>query len=537
MKLEGLLDAVEAADEVERRHDDYAVYRFPWLPVQLAFLMDPSRAKDCRTGNQGLGKTTAGLAEDIFYALGSHPFRWVPPPPCRIRIICATAVQSIEIQEKLWYLVPKSELVPGVEFRTGQGFRGRDPKRVAFKNGSLITFHTSYQSAIAQAGGTVDRIHFDEPPKNDRVFVEARNRMIKTGGTLILTFAPVNAPVDYLRELIAKGELSDHHSPMTQAAMTPVPDIETVSGLARSFALERGDPHPSSRDVDQAIEAWLAQRRGMVLQPITDKFGRPFTDEYIAELKRGVPAYQVPVVFDGEWEFYTVDRVFDQYDPLKHELGHDEFWREVIAAAQRCERAGTHLKLGLGGDHGDGDHKSVSWPLVAVEDHGPHPRLYVLDEYVSDGSTTTDMDALSILDLLARNGQRWAGLDSAVGDRPWLADDKGKSNLAIMRHLARELGLGSWRDLRPTIRQAKSGGFQARGSVDTGIRFLHEAMIRPRHLIVNRDRCPNLSTAFLRWDRRPKSEHVHILDGLRYATLPWQTPNAGSGIAVVRNPW
>jgi hypothetical protein len=489
-----IAEAFEALDELERRYDDYAVYRNAWLPVQDKFLRDEARSKALRTGNQGLGKTTVGLAEDIFFALGKHPYFEVPPPPCRIAIICGTAVQSIEIQEKLWHLLPKCELESGVEFRIGKGFRGRDPKQVPFKNGSLITFYTSYQDALAVAGGTKDRVHFDEPPKSDRMFTEAVQRMFRTGGTLILTFAPVNAEVGYLRELIEGGTISGHHAKMTQAEMTPVGRTE----------------------------------------PLVDKHGRPFTDAYIDELKKLVPAYQVPVVFDGEWEFYVVERVYDKYDADVHGLSHDAFWEHLLEAHNRCTAAGTELKLAVGLDHGDGTDKSEAACLLAVDDSGKYPRFFFMDDYVSDGATTVDMDAQAILAMLERNGQKWASLNYAIGDRPWKISDKGKRNSDMIRAIAAELGVAAASDLKPQFQQAKANNFPARGSVEAGIQFLHEAMVRPRHFYVNRDRAKHVHEGLLKWDKKPSSEHVHICDTLRYATLPWLVARPASTVISVR---
>ena len=51
-----------------------------WLPGQHAFLSHPSRVKLFRAGNQSLGKTTAGLSEVHFRALGAHPFQEVAEP-------------------------------------------------------------------------------------------------------------------------------------------------------------------------------------------------------------------------------------------------------------------------------------------------------------------------------------------------------------------------------------------------------------------------------------------------------------------------
>lgn len=490
--------ALELAGEIGDDCDDRSVYHQDWLPMQLAFLQDPSRRKMARAGNQLMGKTWVTLAEDIFRCLGEHPFLEVPPPPIKVRLICGTAGQSIEIQSKLWELLPKSEIDPSVGFVPGKGFRGREPKVVTFKNGSTITIFTTNQDPLAQAGGTIDVIHFDEPPKNDRYFTEAQNRMIRTGGVLLLSMTPVNAPVEYIRKQAEQGLISDHWRPLTPEQLIPVGQTE----------------------------------------PIRTKDGEPMDAEFLEHIRTLIPAYQVPVVIDGEWQFYVIDRVFDAYDETRHERSHEEFWIELLAAQKRCRSRGTNLKLTTGTDHGDGDHKSQSTVLTAVDDSGDYPRFYFTDEYVAELSTTPDIDARQILDMLGRNGQSWQKLDFAVGDRPWQGRYRVKTNSRLMKALAVELGLPSMDDLEPQIQQAKSGWLPARGSVDEGILQLHQAMVRPGHLLVNRDRCPNLSQGFKKWDRKPKSPHVHVIDGARYSTVHWLQPSHGGGrIAVVHRGW
>ena len=496
--MEGLDAALELATDVRDDCDDYAVYHQDWLPLQLEFLQDPSKRKMVRAGNQLIGKTWCALAEDIFRCLGRHPFLDVPPPPIKVRLVCGTAGQSIEIQDKLWALLPKAELADDVQFILGKGFRGREPKVVTFKNGSTITIFTTNQDPLAQAGGTIDIIHFDEPPKNDRYFTEAQNRMIRTGGVLLLSMTPVNAPVEYIRKQAEAGLIADHWRPMTPAELIPVGATE----------------------------------------PIRTKDGVAMDQAFLDHIRTLIPAYQVPVVIDGEWQFYVVSRVFDKYDETVHELSHDAFWEQLMAAARRCEAAGSKLKLSLGIDHGDGDHKSQSAVLTAVDDSGDHPRFYHVDEYVSDGSTTTDMDARGLLDMLGRNGQRWSSLDFCVGDRPWRGRYRVKTNTRLMRELARELGLPGADHLEPTIEQAKTGWLPAQGSVEEGIVQLHQAMVRPGHFRINADRCPVLAEGYKMWDRKPRSEHVHVIDGARYSTVHWLAPSAGGGrVAVVKRGW
>jgi hypothetical protein len=70
--LEVSTAAVERmADKVRRRPGTY----IRWLPRQHRFLLDPSRRKLIRAGNQHSGKTTVALYEVICRCLGRHRSR------------------------------------------------------------------------------------------------------------------------------------------------------------------------------------------------------------------------------------------------------------------------------------------------------------------------------------------------------------------------------------------------------------------------------------------------------------------------------
>jgi hypothetical protein len=86
---------------------------------------------------------------------------------------------------------------------------------VKFKNGSIIKIKTTNQGGLALAGATIDVALFDEPPSDMRTYVEVSRRLAHRGGVLLLAYTPVNAPVDYLRELVAQGQIVDHWAPMT----------------------------------------------------------------------------------------------------------------------------------------------------------------------------------------------------------------------------------------------------------------------------------------------------------------------------------
>lgn len=430
-----------------------------WLPGQHAFLSHPSRVKLFRAGNQSLGKTTAGLSEVHFRALGAHPFQDVADPPIEAWILCASWSQSLAIQAK-YYAIARSHLIASTRFDPVNGFHANRPT-AQYTNGSIVRFKTTQQSGLDLAGATIDVALFDEPPSSPRIFEEVRKRLIrgKGGGALLLCLTPINAPTDWLKELVEEGQIADIHRPLTAKELIPVGESE----------------------------------------PLRLPSGQPMDAAWIDALRSNTIPYQVPVVIDGEWECRTAGRVFTQWDPttmITDQPPHGGVW-----------------KVCLGIDHGSKIGKEVAH-LVYVDDSGDHERLYVADTYQGVENGTTSDDARGILAMLARNMLTYKQIDDAYGDRLYLRGTVDrKSNIDLMREIARLLSVPH-RSLSPTIRTVKRGKGRGRGSVDAGCRYLHQAMIRPGHFYVN-PRCKSLLEALDKWDYT--ETHKDPVDALRYA--------------------
>lgn len=414
-----------------------------------------------RAGNQTLGKTFAGLSNGIYHALGEHPFYPVPPPPTEGTIVTASWAQSLAIQAKLWALLPKDQLDPRTEYDPSKGFRGRYPV-VRFKNGSKIWIKTTNQGGLALAGSTLHWVHFDEPPKSPRVFAEMVKRVTRTAGYVWITYTPVNAPVDYLREMVENGAIEDHWSPLTPEQLIPV-------GGSRPVRLPDGT---------LCDAAW------------------------IEELRADTLPHEIPVVIDGEWDMRVIGSVFRGF----RAAGPDAHVSERLPAET------VNLQIGI--DHGSGANFSSAAVLIAVVADAENPRIFVIDEYTSDGETTIAQDAANILAMLRRWGKDWRDLHKAYGDRPWQRGSlQRKSNAqltsAIERHLSRRV-------LEPEIRTVKRGaGRGGSRSVHMGSAFLHRAMITPGCFTVH-PRCAQVIESLSRWDGRFDSPYKHILDALRY---------------------
>ena len=448
-----------------------------WLPMQEQFLKEVSRRRLLRLGNQWGGKTWVGLANGIMHCLGDHPFYDVPPPPIKGAIVCATWAQSIEIQEKLWNLLPKGELHPDTVYIDGHGFRGKNIV-VKFRNGSKIFIKTTNQGGLSLAGGTYDWVHFDEPPKNSRVYGEMVKRTMKgaAGGWVWLTFTPVNAPVEYIREMCEsnKHQMIDLHSRCTPEMLIPV-----------------GQTRPILINGMKADQDWIDAQEA-------DSFD-----------------YEVDVVVHGGWEFRSSGRMFSAY--------HDAAPPKGATVTSAPPFFGGKFDLCFGADHGSGENFSSCAVLVAtVKTPDGFDAVWVLDEYVSDGQTTEKQDARGIIQMLARWGWTWKNLDHAHGDRvhygaggKYGKQTGKKSNGQLQRSIAREMGIQAHEMGKP-IQTVKRGKGHAQHSVKHGERWLHRAMVR-EHFHVSK-RCTRV-LGMLNSYTGADDQWKHISDALRYSLV------------------
>lgn len=468
--MDAILEGLAAATELDRRRNERPHEHLQLLPLQHEFMCDPALLKQMRCGNKTQGKTFAGYLEGIAHSLGEHPFYEVPPPPTRGAIVFPTQGSYIKEGEELWKLLPKDEIDPSCQWVNGHGFGGRFP-HIPWKNGSITyMIWTGSGGALNLAGPGYDWVHFNEPPRSSRVFSEIKNRTIRGNpGRMWLTFTPVNAPIDYIREMCEHGTISDHHRALTPEAMVPV-------GSNRPIVLDNGT-------ICNAL--WVQQLRANTL------------------------AHERPVVIDGEWEFRIASNIFSVFrasGPLAH----------VTASLPTSD-----VGLRTGTDHGSGANFSQTSLFIAVEPpkrFGHYPKVWVLDEYVSSGETTEFEDAAAMVSMLGTWDKRWSDLEFAIGDRPWEGGKnrlKRKDNERLARAIEKELSI-SRGTLDPQIVTAKTGkGRGGSASVQMGCAFLHRLMLRPGHFNVH-PKCERLISAFGRW-AGGDDEWKHIIDPLRYA--------------------
>ena len=462
----GMFEAFEMAkraNELKSRADRNPLLYFRPTPPQKTFLSDPSKIKLLLGGNQ-TGKSACACACLLYRSLGIHPYLKTDPVPIESWLVTASWEQSRTLQAKLWDMIPKHELTPDVEFRRGKGFRGLAPV-VTFRNGSIIRIKTAAQG-LGLASATCALIVIDEPV-DGQTFNELLARTLRgskgsRAGVLAGTMTPIGADVTYMREMVAKGSMSCTRAPLTVEATTP----------------ENCLPLLSQNQIDTISNQYL---------PI-DRDAR----------------------INGSWDIGVIaGRIFENFD-------------ENMISSAPVPAGGDYL-FWIGIDHGTQPNSQVAILGACDVRLAGEPRIYVLDEYVSQTTAPPEAHGRAILEMLKRSGIdpaicRWTGDSTHHGTRN--RQVKKMSNLILMRSFEKITGSPE-RGLPWKINTA----VKYRHSVYYGASVLHSVMSR-RHFWVH-PRCQRLIMSLQRWtmkdsqSARSRDPMGHCVDALRYGVMPY----------------
>lgn len=458
-------------------------------PPQLALWRATAAVLLLRTGNQ-LGKTWAAICEAVWSCLGSHPYKplW-KTPPITCLFVCVSWQQSLQIQEKLWNLLPKNELVDGCVFDPKHGFGANSPL-VQFRNGSRIYIRTENQGAKNMAGGTVDLVFYDEPPKSRRLFNELRKRLLRKGGRFIMTMTPINARIDWIREEVEHKRIVDLHFRMTP------------ENMAFSDGTPLMIPNPETGQLEPTDERWIERQR-KAADPIEE-----------------------PVVLDGEWEFRSANRVFAGWDPDTMVVA-DLIDSPIGPRTMRLPNGKpVPVRLFLGLDWGDTSLRTAGVVVAIYETDNPEDTLiWILGEYLPERSTVIEDDARGVLAMLSNLGLRWSDLSGAFGDKRY-TDATGKmtkkSNAQFEQAVAAALGNHGGKTDPPVWgakKQAGTGRLHGQGAVAPSIRDIHGVMLR-RKLWCDKS-AKRMVEGFETWDFTERHPRKDVIDALRYALVTW----------------
>ena len=455
MKLSSLAKRIDALKN--RSNHDPLNYFVPTYPQQQ-WINDSNHIKLLLGGNQ-TGKTAAACFLLLAHCLGRHPTMKTDPPPIEAWLITHSHEQSRTIQQKLFDLIPKSELHPTCEFVRGKGFRGMAPV-VRFKCGSIIRIKTANQ-VLGLASATASLIVIDEPVPMD-VFNECLARTLRGGknggrGTLAISMTPVGSvDVSYIEDMVSQNKISVTRAKLTIKDTTPVglkPLLteEQITGITNSFL-------PIDREA-RINGSFHVAPEGIIFTH--------FNDNMISSL---------PPDQDGQYEF------------------------------------------SIGIDHGSTPN-SQCVVLCAIDTQDINkPRVFVLDEYIA-GEAPPEAHVRGILSMLERhqippNKCKWTGDSEHRGSRGFKM-----SNLTLMRSFESVLRLPHKSlpfYIRTAVKRRHSVYFSA--SMIHSIMARGDFFVRPecKRLILS------IKNWTMKRDQsqRSRDKYGHAVDSLRYAVMP-----------------
>ena len=481
MNLSG---ALVAARRLAQRVEDNPLRWVQWTPPQRAFHELQSKRKLFRAGNQ-IGKSWAVLAEAIWIASKTHPYQRPRPGPLEIWVVCTSWSQSVAIMRKFRELCPPEYVDDkrSSNFNSRSGY-GKDNPAVVFLDGTIIRFRTTNQGPEALQGATIHHVVIDEPTAPD-IYRELDRRVMRTGGTISISATPANRDCTWMRDMVTDGAIDEIHARLTVANLTPV----GADGPLRLLD------------------------------------GTPMNQAWIDEQWRVTPAMFAPVVLDGEWDMRPEGVFFKSFDPARH-----------VSPLARLNPARGEITWALGIDYSaaqreHGQTAALLQVQSQLDEHGrKREAVLVTDEVVMPGVATNTQFADKMLDMVERHGLRWRDLGKVHGDNPVRSRWGMKSNIETMRAISSRPGV-SPRALRPRILKAKDGT-QSAGTVSTGCRYLHVAMVH-ENLVVH-PRCSGIIDALQTWDFDPKHPAKDRIDAIRYALKPWIFPYGSSKGPMLR---
>lgn len=277
---------------IKRQADRPNLYAYVPHKKQRKFHVSEKHTKLYIGGNRS-GKTTGGVVEDIFWAMGRHPFRKVPDGPTRGRVAAVDFVQGVEkiILPEFARWMPPSFLKNG----SWEDSYSKILRTLTLTNGSFIEFMSYDQDLDKFAGTSRHWTHYDEEPPH-HVFNECQARLIDTNGSSWLTMTPVEGMSWVYDDLYVPGK--DQNDP----------DIEVIE----VDMLE--NPHVSPEAAERYLKTLDDQERkarehGHFVQLGGRVFKEFAKDTHVIELTDSRLTNSAPPL---DWEWYvSIDHGFN----------------------------------------------------------------------------------------------------------------------------------------------------------------------------------------------------------------------------------
>jgi len=280
---------------------------------------------------------------------------------------------------------------------------------------------------------------------------------MRNRGHIRAYFTPTStsAPVAWLKEKCAKGDVAEYNWGLTEQATWPI-----------------GNAVP-----------WM-------------------TAAQIAEFEQQLLAHEVEMRMGRSW-FATLQSAWLR-----------GFSDKNIEPIELADLEGWQLLVGI--DHGTADGKQAAILCAVTDVTTERPRAVFLAESVSEGLTLPEDDARNILRMLASVGLSYADVDHWTGDRSLQATKVAikKSNAALRKELALLLGVDS-RSLKRIVVPKKYPGSMTDGMRTLNALFTRTDDDGTPHGRVD-STLEHLIEACRTFNGHPKHPAKDVLDAARY---------------------
>lgn len=378
---------------IRRQANRPNLYAYAPHQKQLVFHKSTKHCKLYIGGNRS-GKTTGGVAEDIFWAMGRHPFRKVPDAPTRGRVCAVDFTQGVEkiILPEFGRWMPPSFLVNG----SWEDSYDKQLRTLTLTNGSFIEFMSYDQDLDKFAGTSRHWTHYDEEPPH-HIYNECQARLIDTDGSSWLTMTPVEGMSWVYDDLYVPGKENND------------PDVEVIE----VDMLE--NPHVSPEAAERYLKGLSKQEREAREHGTFVQLGGRVLKEFARETH-----VIEPIIPPFDWEWYaSFDHGFNNptaiewhaVSPRGNVITFSEHYASEMTVKEhaavyhaRCEALGKYPDIVVG-DPAMRQRNAVTGTSIIQEysDHG----IYIATEGIPRDTATGVNKMVQYLRLNENNVPMW----------------------------------------------------------------------------------------------------------------------------------
>lgn len=361
---------------------------YGYVPHDKQRQFHSSRAKIRQyIGGNRSGKTTAAVAECIFYLKGEHPYKPVWEPPVFGRTIGVDFVRGVK-----GILIPQFERwMPPSLLKGGSWTRSFDSesRTLSLTNGSTLEFMSYEQDTDKFAGVPRHFTHFDEePPKH--IYNECKARLIDYNGDHWFSMTPVEGMTWVYEEIFEKGSQTDPnaHIFVVIADMTDNPYI-SQDGID-NFLRDLDEDEIKRRESGQFVSlGGLVFKKFKPETHVVSQYIPPRSWQWYASVDHGI---NNPTA----WLWHAVspdDRVVTFWEEVHSDMIISQW---AVKFHQTCEMLKVDPdKLIIVGDPAGKQRNQVTGTSVHTEyaKHGI---------YIGDGNNDVEVGVLKMQDYLYR---------------------------------------------------------------------------------------------------------------------------------------